>query len=395
MSKHYQVGETVVSTYAFGRTLKESSAYLWLEATNSQNAVPAIVQVLNPKAVWKETEIREVIDYFDQLLRLHRSGLWVPEYLLADRNCPVALIYKPASAKPLIDAIKQSPQKELTLLSEAVAALHSLHNRDILHGGLSPECFVQTEDKVKLYGFGYAPLLRCGNSAAKHDCEEFLAPEVAGRTEISIASDLYAFAKAIGSWKPELENSVWYQKATDEDPVNRFQRARKMFDALERVLGEEETEEAPLEKFKLSSRTEPPDAGSVLGVGNYQNGGEALLEAKPISSYKFVRWEGDKRGKDNPLRFKIEGNLSVTAVFEKKGADATLVLKHAVEISCVPVDAGAVFGGGNHMHGKEISVKAVAHRLYQFQAWNGDLSGIENPLRLEVDGPMQIKAQFV
>jgi len=95
---------------------------------------------------------------------------------------------------------------------------------------------VVEDDAVHLTGFGYAPLLLSGNSAAFKECLPFIGPEVKAKGSLTPATDIYAFAGAVIDAHPDLAPTQWYQKATAPNPEKRFQQMRDMCHGLIETL---------------------------------------------------------------------------------------------------------------------------------------------------------------
>ena len=77
------------------------------------------------------------------------------------------------------------------------------------------------------------------------------------------------------------------------------------------------------EGFGLAVAVSPEGAGTVARSPDrtvYAQGETVTLTPGPADGFVFVRWEGDATGTDNPLRVTMDGDKSLTAVFEAVGA---------------------------------------------------------------------------
>lgn len=51
----------------------------------------------------------------------------------------------------------------------------------------------------------------------------------------------------------------------------------------------------------------------------YQNGESVTITARPVDGWKFVKWDGDVRGTENPLTLTMDWSKTITAVFVEAG----------------------------------------------------------------------------
>lgn len=135
----------------------------------------------------------------------------VPDMVLSDANYPLVAVYSDLPVEPLSSAIKHAPEEHaMEWRHQASETLHVLHNKNLVHGRVTPDSFVVAHGTVYLTGFGYAPLLQLGHQGALRECGEFLAPEVSDQYSVTLAADVYAFAKTVAHWQPKLATTEWY-----------------------------------------------------------------------------------------------------------------------------------------------------------------------------------------
>ena len=124
-----------------------------------------------------------------------------------------------------------------------------------------------------------------------------------------------------------------------------------------------------IKSYSINSLVSPQGTGSVTGSGTYSHGDSITLTATPNTSfgYSFVNWSGSTSSVDNPLVLEINSDLNITANFELKSYNLTLIAE----------TGGTVEGGGTNTHGTLAPVSAIPDPGYTFTGWTGD--GISDP----------------
>ncbi|UKM65732.1 hypothetical protein GSB9_02303 [Flavobacteriaceae bacterium GSB9] len=75
-------------------------------------------------------------------------------------------------------------------------------------------------------------------------------------------------------------------------------------------------DEKTIEEYTLTTTIIPTNGGSLSDVlDTYKEGDLITLEATPSTNYEFLRWTNHGSGNRNPLKFTINGNTTITAVF--------------------------------------------------------------------------------
>ena len=121
----------------------------------------------------------------------------------------------------------------------------------------------------------------------------------------------------------------------------------------------------------------------------YLAGKEITAYALASEGYVFSYWSGDASGSNPILKLTVDGEKSITAVFDLK-----------VVIECDPAEGGTVEvtspqASTGYPLGTEITVEAIAGKGYRFKSWDGDISGSENPASVVMDSPKTLTAHFV
>jgi hypothetical protein len=120
--------------------------------------------------------------------------------------------------------------------------------------------------------------------------------------------------------------------------------------------------------------------------GVYDVGSVVTLEAIPEVGFLFTGWRGDLSSGANPASLLMDADKSVAADFAP-----------AVTLGVAPTSGGSVVldpPGGVYPLGASVQVTAVPDAVSLFRGWSGDLSGMENPATLVLDGDKSLEASF-
>lgn len=125
------------------------------------------------------------------------------------------------------------------------------------------------------------------------------------------------------------------------------------------------------------------------GTRTYTEGTSVPLLATPAEGWRFVGWQGDVTGTENPTSVVMNANKTVTAVFE---AIPVYTLSIVVEGqgSTTPEP-----GTRPIIASSTVSITPVPADQWKFDHWEGDASGSETPLVFTMTGNRTIKAVFV
>ena len=140
-----------------------------------------------------------------------------------------------------------------------------------------------------------------------------------------------------------------------------------------------------------AARLYGPTGGTVSSTATDLPAGSAVtLTATPDDGYRFVRWDGDASGTQNPLTLRPDAHIFVTAVFEP------VVSEYRVRADASPAAGGDVRGLGNGVfeQGEEAILTALPSDGYRFVRWGGDASGTDNPLVFFVARDVSVTAEF-
>ena len=120
----------------------------------------------------------------------------------------------------------------------------------------------------------------------------------------------------------------------------------------------------------------------------YAPGEQVTLTAVPNLGYIFSAWGNDATGTANPLVLTMDGNKTVSAVFE-------VAPIYTVNVTSAGNGSVAVDPPGTQFTaGTQITLTATPDEGFYFDGWRGDLISGSNPHLLTVDGNKNIVAHF-
>ena len=148
----------------------------------------------------------------------------------------------------------------------------------------------------------------------------------------------------------------------------------------------------PSASGSLTVETVVEGSGSALGAGagavmrsdyapEYDGGIGVVLTAEPYPGYKFLRWFGGgiTNTTSNPVIVRIDGDTTVQAVFQV--AYQVNSPRNCGGSICVsPASSDGYYG-----EGQVVEVTAAPTHGWQFDHWEGDLSGSDNPCTVTMD----------
>ena len=117
----------------------------------------------------------------------------------------------------------------------------------------------------------------------------------------------------------------------------------------------------------------------------YEEGTEVTLSVSADYGFKFIGWEGDLSGTDNPATIIMDSEKSVTALFE---ALPTFTLTTSTTNGSVFVTAKRDV----YAEGESVVLEAKPNVGYEFIEWTGDLSGSQNPVTIQMDSNITVTA---
>ena len=126
---------------------------------------------------------------------------------------------------------------------------------------------------------------------------------------------------------------------------------------------------------------------SVPNQATYTYGQTVDLTAVPDAGWTFDSWSGDLTGGANPDSITITGNTNVTATFTQDQYTLTTLVSGNGSVSRVPDEP-------TYSYGQTVTLSANADSGWEFQEWQGDLTGGVNPEMITMDGGKSVTAVF-
>lgn len=146
-------------------------------------------------------------------------------------------------------------------------------------------------------------------------------------------------------------------------------------------------------QHKLSVNVTPTNGGSVTPPSNsYEKGQSLQMLATPAGEYLFKEWQGDLSGASNPSTLVIDKDKVVTGTFEKRQYALNLTIdgEGTVKEEIIKIATLSQYPSGTNVRLTPQPIEG-----WEFFSWSGDISNNTNPLELNIDKPINIKALFV
>lgn len=122
----------------------------------------------------------------------------------------------------------------------------------------------------------------------------------------------------------------------------------------------------------------------------YEHGTVVELTANPAEGYRFVEWQGDVTGSENPAEITIDDPKEVTAVFEKKSYALTINTEGEGAVSEEVVQQKST----DYEHGTVVELTANSAEGWIFKEWSGANTSSNNPIKITIDEPKEVTAIF-
>jgi uncharacterized repeat protein (TIGR02543 family) len=122
----------------------------------------------------------------------------------------------------------------------------------------------------------------------------------------------------------------------------------------------------------------------------YLSGSTVALSATPSANWTFQGWSGDVTGVQNPVNITMNGNKTVTATFTQGSLVSYTLTVNVVGNGTVtqnPLNT-------TYASGAIVTLTAVPNTSWMFVAWSGDVTGVQNPVKVTMDGNKTVTATF-
>ena len=128
------------------------------------------------------------------------------------------------------------------------------------------------------------------------------------------------------------------------------------------------------------------------GTHEYPRGAPITISATPDTGWVFDHWEGPLSGSANPTVLQPTGTTTLTAVFLPAPSGGQSYTLTTAAIGTGTVDPAP----GDHVYsaGTQALISATAAPGWTFDHWQGDASGFDNPLCLNINANRSVTAIF-
>ena len=405
--------KTLFNSYEIIQDLKSDGVFKWVRANDLSGDRKVIIQYVILDISHEQIDL--LFDFFDNFQSVSKQKLYRPESVLGDKDIPVAAVYEDIEFKTLPSNVSDNYEEYLVWWETAIEQLHYAHQRDLIHGYISPDNFVIDKENILLVNYGYAPFLEYGNAEAIKQVGNYCAPEIISEQSITPLSDIFSFAKVIADLLPEFKNTYLYKDATSNNLEDRPRRMRNFLKKLKSDLvyiktqsdEKKEIEDDKTEKdsgdirrkYSLIVNINPPEGGTVDGAGNYMEFKEAQVNAKPSEGYIFDHWEGDININEIRTSIKMDGDKNIIALFKKDPSykpptEEQEPVLFNLKLEAIPSNAGRVIGKGKYPENHSVEIKAIPSEGYRFDSWTKDLKSTNNPEQIIITSDKLVQAKF-
>jgi uncharacterized repeat protein (TIGR02543 family) len=127
--------------------------------------------------------------------------------------------------------------------------------------------------------------------------------------------------------------------------------------------------------------------------GVYDRGTQVVLQAVPVSGYRFTGWAGALTGTTSPVSITMEGDKAISAGF---GRNEYVLLLSGIGDGGVQVDGvyHALPDSISVSHGTTVTLTAMPGTGSHFTGWSGDLTGEVTPTSFTMDSDKSVTAGF-
>ena len=143
--------------------------------------------------------------------------------------------------------------------------------------------------------------------------------------------------------------------------------------------------------YTLTTSANPADGGTVSpSTQQYDEGKTATITATASSEYVFQSWSG-ATGSTNSTSVVMNSDKSVTANFVKKLYPLTIEIEGEGIVEEKVIKAGLAT---DYNSGTIVELTAVPADGWEFVEWSGDITSIDNPSQITINGSKTVKARF-
>jgi len=126
----------------------------------------------------------------------------------------------------------------------------------------------------------------------------------------------------------------------------------------------------------------------IVAAKDYEQGTIVKLSANADEGWTFVEWNGDVTGSENPVEITMDDSKEVTAIFAKESYALTVTIDGQGSVQKNPDQQ-------EYEYGTTVDLTASPASGWDFDKWQGDITGTNNPVQLTIDAEKQITAVFI
>ncbi|NLX05006.1 MAG: hypothetical protein GXY33_07670 [Phycisphaerae bacterium] len=329
-----------------------------------------------------DPEMDLLLDIVDPYLYLNRSRMTVPKYVIASSGDQFFL---PDSARFYFDDlpgpryIRSVPNTDHALNASAFESLISFNQAIVTGASLPALTWTVQSDRSLRVETDTTPAAVKLWQATNLDGRDFRLETFGARWESTDLTESEEGVYLAAMPVPQRGFTAWFVEATFDGEWSSFPLI---------LTTEVQITPDAVDPVQRQLLVDVEGHGFVnIRDGVYNDGAVIGLRATADEGWRFARWEGDVSSTQRIIDLAMDADKHLTAVFEEALPQYALELFVDGEGTVDP-------NGGVYDAGTEVSVKATPADGWQFERWEGDATGDQNPLQVVMDHPRQITAVF-
>lgn len=124
---------------------------------------------------------------------------------------------------------------------------------------------------------------------------------------------------------------------------------------------------------------------------DYEGGATVELTATASEGWQFSHWEGHLEGNTNPATIIVDSEKNVKAVFVRSDYPLTIAVVGNGTVTEAVVHSKST----DYPYQTVVELTAIPEDGWVFSEWQGDITGNENPVQIEVTKESEVTAVFV
>lgn len=143
--------------------------------------------------------------------------------------------------------------------------------------------------------------------------------------------------------------------------------------------------------YQLRTTVTPAEAGTVTPIqGEFEQNRDIEISATPNEHWVFDRWVGDFEGTGNPVVITMDSDKEVAAQFLKREYPLEIIIEGNGVVNERIVQTKTT----DYEQGTLVELTAEPDNGWEFDRWEGDLQGAENPGTILIDSDVEVTAIF-